>query len=206
MLVQQGAGAGSSYIEDASMSAERAAQPAPGLRVGQIGQMFLRRVWLVVGVVIVLNGLALIAIAKITPRYTAEASLIIGPRQAQVMDVKSVMAGLTGDADVLVACGPKRCATGSCTSRPGSLTAPDGDGCAYPRHGPGQQTSSLCREHRRDPTTTLTRPSHPRTKEPENRTPQRQPARRRTQVTPSPQPQESRPHRPRRGALVKDRG
>lgn len=101
MLVQQGAGAGSSYIEDASMSAERAAQPAPGLRVSQIGQMFLRRIWLVVGVLVVLNGLALIAIAKITPRYTAEASLIIGPRQAQVMDVKSVMAGLTGDADVI---------------------------------------------------------------------------------------------------------
>ncbi len=83
------------------MSAERAAQPAPGLRMGQIGQMFLRRLWLIVGVLVVLNGFALLAISKITPRYTAEATLIIGPRQAQVMDVKAVMAGLTGDTDVI---------------------------------------------------------------------------------------------------------
>ena len=93
MLVQQNAGT-ASYAEDASMSAERAAQPAPGLRMGQIGQMFRRRIWLVVGVLVVLNGLALFAITKITPRYTAEATLIIGPRQAQVMDVKAVMVGI----------------------------------------------------------------------------------------------------------------
>ena len=101
MLVHGGAGTGASFVEEVSVSAERGAQPAPGLRMGQVGQMLLRRVWLIVGVVAVLNLLALIAITKITPRYTAEASLIIGPRQAQVMDVKAVVAGLTGDTDVI---------------------------------------------------------------------------------------------------------
>ncbi len=101
MLVHQGAGTGSAFVEEANMSGERAAQPAPGLRMGQIGRMLLRRVWLIAGVLVVLNGFALLAISKITPRYTAEATLIIGPRQAQVMDVKAVMAGLTGDTDVI---------------------------------------------------------------------------------------------------------
>ena len=101
MLVQQDPGTTYPAADEANMFVERAAQPTPGLRMGQIGQMFLRRVWLVVGVLVVLNGLAVFAISRVTPRYTAEASLIIGPRQAQVMDMKAVMAGLTGDTDVI---------------------------------------------------------------------------------------------------------
>ncbi len=83
------------------MSAKGGSPSPPGPRLRQIGQMFRRRVWLILAVLMLLNGTALLAISKVTPRYTAEASLIIGPRQAKVIDVKDVIAGLSGDSDVI---------------------------------------------------------------------------------------------------------
>ncbi len=80
---------------------ERPSPSTPGTRMRQIGRMFLRRSWLILSVLLVLNGLAVFAISRVTPRYTAEASLIIGPRQAQVMDVKAVIDGLSSDTDVI---------------------------------------------------------------------------------------------------------
>lgn len=101
MLAQHGGGTMTRFADEASMSGEPASYPTPGNRLRQIGQMFRRRIWLIVGVLLALNGIALFAISKVTPRYTAEAALIIGPRQAQVIDVKDVIASLSGDSDAI---------------------------------------------------------------------------------------------------------
>ncbi len=62
---------------------------------------FMRRSRLVIVTVLMLNGLALLAVNHLTPRYTAEADLIVGPQQEQVVDLKAVLSGLTGDSDVI---------------------------------------------------------------------------------------------------------
>lgn len=73
----------------------------PAAKVRDLLQMFLRRRWLIVLMLLVLNVFAAAAIHFVKPRYTAEASLIIGPRQAQILDLKSVLAGLSGDSEVI---------------------------------------------------------------------------------------------------------
>ena len=76
-------------------------QPAPSDKLREFGRVFLRHRRLIVATVLLLNGVAAIAIAHLTPRYTAEAALIIGPRQQQVTDIKAVLAGLSGESDVV---------------------------------------------------------------------------------------------------------
>lgn len=80
---------------------EHAAPPTPGAKLREIGQIFLRRSRLVLLTLLVLNSIAILAVYHVKPRYTAEATLIIGPRQAQVLDLKGVLAGLTGESDVI---------------------------------------------------------------------------------------------------------
>ncbi len=78
---------------------------APGegasAKLRSLGRSFMRRSRLVIVTVLVLNGLALLAVNHLTPRYTAEADLIVGPQQEQVVDLKAVLSGLTGDSDVI---------------------------------------------------------------------------------------------------------
>ncbi|MFC0406626.1 GumC family protein [Roseomonas elaeocarpi] len=64
-------------------------------------QTILRRRWLILGTLLLLNVTAFVAVRSLTPRYTAEASLLIGPRQARVVDLQSVIAGLSGESDVI---------------------------------------------------------------------------------------------------------
>ncbi|MGI4800472.1 MAG: GumC family protein, partial [Janthinobacterium lividum] len=73
----------------------------PAAKARDLLQMFLRRRWLIVLMLVTLNIFAVLAIHFVKPRYTAEASLIIGPRQAQILDLKTVLAGLSGDSEVI---------------------------------------------------------------------------------------------------------
>jgi capsular exopolysaccharide synthesis family protein len=75
--------------------------PAPSAKLRHWGQVFRRHRLLIVFMLIGLNAIGVLAMALLTPRYTAEATLIIGPREAQVVDVKAVIAGLSGDTDVI---------------------------------------------------------------------------------------------------------
>lgn len=73
----------------------------PAAKARNLLQMFLNRRWLIMMMLVTLNLFAVVAIHLVKPRYTAEASLIIGPRQAQILDLKSVLAGLSGDSEVI---------------------------------------------------------------------------------------------------------
>ncbi len=76
-------------------------QPAPSDKLREFGRVFQRHRRLIVATVLLLNGVAVLAIGHLAPRYTAEAALIIGPRQQQVTDIKAVLAGLSGESDVV---------------------------------------------------------------------------------------------------------
>ncbi len=80
---------------------DRSAGTAAGTKLRGLGQSFMRRSRLALLTVVVLNVAAVIAVGQLKPRYTAEADLIVGPREEQVVDLKAVLSGLSGDSDVI---------------------------------------------------------------------------------------------------------
>ncbi len=56
-----------------------------------------RRRRVVFGAVFVLTALATLVVFQLTPRYTGEAYVMIDPGKSQVVDVKAVISGLSGD-------------------------------------------------------------------------------------------------------------
>ncbi len=67
-----------------------------------MGRAFARRWAVIAGILFLLNGLAFFLVTHLTPRFTAEADILIGPRQQQVVvELKAVLAGLTGESDVI---------------------------------------------------------------------------------------------------------
>ncbi len=68
-------------------------------RLGSFGRGLLRRGRLFVLTVVLLNGAALLGVNQLAPRYTAEADLLVGRQEEQVVDLKAVLSGLTGDSD-----------------------------------------------------------------------------------------------------------
>ena len=72
-----------------------------GPRILGLGRAFLRHGKLLFAVVMVLNLLAFMGVRNLTPRYTASADLIVGPREEQVVDLKAVLSGLSGSSDVI---------------------------------------------------------------------------------------------------------
>lgn len=77
------------------------ASPHVGMTLRQLVRAFKRRGKLILFMLVALNILAFAAITAVKPRYTAEATLLIGPRQEQVLDLKSVLAGLGGDSEAI---------------------------------------------------------------------------------------------------------
>ncbi len=75
--------------------------PTPGAKLREIGRMLLRRKRAIILCLFGLNGLAFLVINHLQPSYTAEASVIIGQRQEQVVDLKAVISGLGGESDVI---------------------------------------------------------------------------------------------------------
>ena len=74
---------------------------SPGGRVNEFWRMLARRKWLIVLMLVALNVLAAVVIGRLPPRYTATASVMIGQREEQVVDLKAVIAGLSGASDVI---------------------------------------------------------------------------------------------------------
>ena len=80
---------------------DRPSDSAATARLRDLRRSFMRRSRLVLLTIIMLNGAAIVAVGQLKPRYTAEADLIVGPREEQVVDLKAVLSGLSGDSDVI---------------------------------------------------------------------------------------------------------
>ena len=76
-------------------------QPDPGMKVRAIWAALLARKKLIGLTLLALNLAGFAALHAIKPRYTAEATLLIGSRQEQVLDLKAVLAGLSGDSEAI---------------------------------------------------------------------------------------------------------
>ena len=75
--------------------------PTPVHKLRAFGEMLGRRRMLIGLVTLGLTAVAVLAATRITPRYTAQADVMISPRQQQVVDLKAVLAGLSGDSEVV---------------------------------------------------------------------------------------------------------
>ena len=72
-----------------------------GRKIAGLGQALMRRWWLILITVVVLNVAASFGIHNLTPRYTSSAELIVSAREEQVVDLKAVLSGLSGSSDVI---------------------------------------------------------------------------------------------------------
>lgn len=66
--------------------------------LAEIFRMLWRRKWLILGIVLSVMVLTIIILQQITPRYTAEALLMIEAESEQVVNVEAVRAGLPQDS------------------------------------------------------------------------------------------------------------
>jgi succinoglycan biosynthesis transport protein ExoP len=71
------------------------------LDIREIMAVLRRRAKVIVGCAALISVLATIVVFQLTPRYTAEASVMLDVRKNQVVDVQSVLSGLQGDSAVL---------------------------------------------------------------------------------------------------------
>jgi succinoglycan biosynthesis transport protein ExoP len=59
----------------------------------EVWRTLLRRRWLIIATIIVLTGSGLAVTSSLTPRFTAEALLMVGDQQSHVLDLQSVVTG-----------------------------------------------------------------------------------------------------------------
>src|SRR5665213_555556 len=71
---------------------------AEGVDFREVFGVFRRRMNLILGCVVIITALATVIVFQLTPRYTAEASVMLDTRKNQVIDIQSVLSGLPGDA------------------------------------------------------------------------------------------------------------
>jgi capsular exopolysaccharide synthesis family protein len=73
-------------------------QPLEGIDFGEIGRIFLRRMWIIVWSIIAVVALGAIVVFSLTPRYSASASVEINPRQTKIANFEAVLTGLPANA------------------------------------------------------------------------------------------------------------
>ncbi len=80
--------------------------PSPGETFGEIDlRELLRKVWrrkgVIFGTVVLLTTLAVLVVSQLTPRYSAEAVVMIEPRQSKVVDLEAVIEGLPAESETI---------------------------------------------------------------------------------------------------------
>ncbi len=75
--------------------------PLPSLDLRDQLRLFWRQRWLIAGTIILSLALTVLALSQITPRYTASAQVMIDPRQANILDMEQVMAGLPSNTETV---------------------------------------------------------------------------------------------------------
>ena len=65
----------------------------------EIGRTVLRRRWLIAATILFLVGSSFAVVSSLTPRYTAEAALMVGDQQSRVLDLQAAVTG--GDTELV---------------------------------------------------------------------------------------------------------
>lgn len=67
----------------------------------QILAILLRRRWVLGGCMLLVTSIAVLVALQLTPRYTATGQVLIDPRERKVVDLESVLSGLSADASTV---------------------------------------------------------------------------------------------------------
>ena len=77
------------------------AAPEDGFYLRELGRKLRRRQGVILGTATILMTLAALYIFQLTPRYTAEAYIVVDTRQSKVVDVEAVLSGLSAGSDTI---------------------------------------------------------------------------------------------------------
>jgi polysaccharide biosynthesis transport protein len=77
------------------------AGPSDGIDLRQVYQIIRRRKSIILGCMLVVTALTIFGVFQITPRYTAEAIVMVDTRKNQVADIQSVLSGLSSDSSAI---------------------------------------------------------------------------------------------------------
>jgi succinoglycan biosynthesis transport protein ExoP len=69
--------------------------------LAEIFRVLRRRIWVLLGCVLLVTSLALLVIFQLTPRYTATAQVLIDVRERKVTDLESVVSGLSPESSTI---------------------------------------------------------------------------------------------------------
>jgi capsular exopolysaccharide synthesis family protein len=90
-----------------SREPDEAIRPIPadaageGLAIGDLLGILKRRKTTIIGCTVLLTALAAAIVFQLTPRFTAEAIVMLDTRKSQVVDIQAVVSGLQSDAAVV---------------------------------------------------------------------------------------------------------
>jgi capsular exopolysaccharide synthesis family protein len=85
----------------AGVNAAAGEPEALGADLNQMLNVLFRRRWLIVGTVVASVAVAAIGVFRVTPRFTAEARILIETRQDRITAIESVIPGLSADEATL---------------------------------------------------------------------------------------------------------
>ena len=77
------------------------APPEDGFDLRELGRKLWRRKGIILGTSTILTTLAALYIFQLTPRYTAEAYIVVDTRQSKVVDVEAVLSGVSVGNDTI---------------------------------------------------------------------------------------------------------
>lgn len=74
---------------------------APQIGLKDLLMILSRRKWPLIGTIVLVTGLGVLAAQMMTPLYTAQTSVMVDPREQQVVNIESVMSGLAPGAETM---------------------------------------------------------------------------------------------------------
>lgn len=74
---------------------------APELNLRDLLSVFWRRRWLFIGSAGLIIVMAALTVFQLTPRYEAQATVMVSPRTQQIVDIEAVVSGLSGDSQAV---------------------------------------------------------------------------------------------------------
>lgn len=88
-----------SIVEMDSASPAGPLSPRNPFDLREIGRTLLRRRWLIAATILFLVGSSFAVVSSLTPRYTAQATLMVGDQQPHVLDLQAAVTG--GDTELV---------------------------------------------------------------------------------------------------------
>ena len=89
------------FPEATEMRPRPTIRPSDDFDLRDLGRKLWRRKAIILGTIVLLTTFGLLVIFQLTPRFVADAYVMINPRETQVVDVEAVLSGLSADSETI---------------------------------------------------------------------------------------------------------